>query len=445
MAPRSPPALDAVLASLVLHHLSAEGKRELFRDVAMRLEVGGALLIADIVEPANDRARAVFAEQWNEAIVNQTGEEGLRFFRNSKWNYYELGAIDPYDKPLAPRRPAPLARRGRLPRGRLLLDARRARRLRGIQVTPRPSVQPLAGVRVVNLGWIWAAPALAGAMADMGADVIKIETGRRVDNTRRSGALYKDVPLLNHSSLTLLRGQRSVTLDLANPESRDVALEIIAASDIVVENYRPGTVARWGLDYESVRRARPDVIMVSLSAGGQTGPLSKITTFGSTLSCLTGLDSIQGYFQDEPQAFGTAHIDPLNAYFGLTAALSALRHRERTGQGQYIDLGQWEATTTLFGAPILDYQWNGRVQGTMGNRDVSMAPHGVYPTRGADAWVAIAVENEAQWRSFRRALGGPAWAREPRFADMYRRLRNQDALDERIGAWTKNARHARRR
>ena len=298
--------------------------------------------------------------------------------------------------------------------------------------------QPLAGVRVVNLGWIWAAPALAGAMADMGADVIKIETGRRVDNTRRSGALYKDVPLLNHSSLTLLRGQRSVTLDLANPESRGVALEIIAASDIVVENYRPGTVARWGLDYESVRRARPDVIMVSLSAGGQTGPLSKITTFGSTLSCLTGLDSIQGYFQDEPQAFGTAHIDPLNAYFGLTATLSALRHRERTGQGQYIDLGQWEATTTLFGAPMLDYQWNGRVQGTMGNRDVSMAPHGVYPTRGADAWVAIAVENESQWRAFRRALGGPAWTREPRFADMYRRLRNQDALDERIGAWTKN-------
>ena len=300
------------------------------------------------------------------------------------------------------------------------------------------ATQPLAGVRVVNLGWIWAAPALAGAMADMGADVIKIETGRRVDNTRRSGALYKDVPLLNHSSLTLLRGQRSVTLDLANPESRGVALEIIATSDVVVENYRPGTVARWGLDYESVRRARPDVIMVSLSAGGQTGPLSKITTFGSTLSCLTGLDSIQGYFQDEPQAFGTAHIDPLNAYFGLTAALSALRHRERTGQGQYIDLGQWEATTTLFGAPMLDYQWNGRVQGTMGNRDVAMAPHGVYPARGEDAWVAIAVENESQWRAFRHALGNPAWVRELHFEDMYRRLRNQDALDERIGAWTKN-------
>ena len=305
----------------------------------------------------------------------------------------------------------------------------------------RGTTQPLAGVRVVNLGWIWAAPALAGAMADMGADVIKIETGRRVDNTRRSGALYKEVPLLNHSSLTLLRGQRSVTLDLANPESRDVALQIIAASDVVVENYRPGTVARWGLDYGSVRRARPDVIMLSLSAGGQTGPLSKITTFGSTLSCLTGLDSIQGYFQDEPQAFGTAHIDPLNAYFGFTAALSALRHRERTGRGQYIDLGQWEATTTLFGAPMLDYQWNGRVQGTMGNRDVAMAPARGLPGTGRRLPGSPSrLRSESQWRVFRKALGNPAWARELRFADMYRRLRNQDALDERIAAWTRQPR-----
>ena len=131
---------------------------------------------------------------------------------------------------------------------------------------------------MVNLGWIWAAPALAGAMADMGADVIKIETGRRVDNTRRSGALYKEVDLLNHSSLTLLRGQRSVTLDLAKPESRDLALQIVTTADVLVENYRPGTVARWGLDYPSVKLIRPDLIMISLSAGGQTGPLNKIST-----------------------------------------------------------------------------------------------------------------------------------------------------------------------
>ena len=273
-------------------------------------------------------------------------------------------------------------------------------------------------------------------MADMGADVIKIETGRRVDNTRRSGALYKEVDLLNHSSLTLLRGQRSVTLDLAKPESRDLALQIVTTADVLVENYRPGTVARWGLDYPSVKLIRPDLIMISLSAGGQTGPLNKISTFGSTLSCLTGLDSIQGYFQEEPQGFGTAHIDPLNAYFGLTSVLAALRYRDLTGQGQYIDAGQWEATTTLFGAQMLDYQWNNRIQGTIGNRDVSMAPHGVYPAHGDDNWIAIAVENERQWLAFRKAMGNPLWSRRTQFADMFRRLRHQEALDKRIANWT---------
>ena len=273
-------------------------------------------------------------------------------------------------------------------------------------------------------------------MADMGADVIKIETGRRVDNTRRSGALYKDVELLNHSSLTLLRGQRPRSI---SPTPRAAASRWESSPprrrrrELPAWHRRPlGARLRIG----AARPPRRHHGLALRRRADRPAEQDHHLRLHPLLS--HRLDSIQGYFQDEPQAFGTAHIDPLNAYFGLTAALSALRHRERTGQGQYIDLGQWEATTTLFGAPMLDYQWNGRVQGTMGNRDVAMAPHGVYPARGEDAWVAIAVENESQWRAFRRALGGPAWAREPRFADMYRRLRNQDALDERIGAWTKN-------
>ena len=297
--------------------------------------------------------------------------------------------------------------------------------------------QPLKNLRVINFGWIWAAPALSSALAEMGAEVIKVETGRRVDNTRRSGANFRDVPLHTHSSLTLLRGQKSITLDLGNKESAEIAHALLATADIAVENYRPGTVARWGLDYESVRKARPDIIMISLSAGGQTGPLSKISTFGSTLSCLTGLDSLQGYVDGPPQGFGTAHIDPLNAYFGLIAVMAALRHRERTGEGQYIDLGQWESTSTMFGSQSLDYQWNGRVQGPMGNRDAAMAPHGVYPSLGDDAWVSIAIETEEQWRSFTKALGKPSWSKRPHFADMYRRLRHQTDLDAHVSDWTR--------
>ena len=296
---------------------------------------------------------------------------------------------------------------------------------------------PLKRLRVILFGWIWAAPALAGALAEMGAEVIKIETRRRLDNTRRSGPDYRGAPQHTHSSLTLLRGQRAITLDLGNPESTQVALDLVRTADIAIENYRPGTIAGWGLDYEALRRARPDIIMISLSAGGQWGPLSKITTFGSTLSCLTGLDSLQGYLGGPPVAFGTAHIDPLNAYFAVVAVASALRHRDRTGQGQFIDLGQWEATSAMYGAQMLDYQWNGRVQGPMGNRDVAAAPHGVYPCLGDDEWVSIEVESEEQWRGFRRALGNPAWTRQPRFRDLYRRLRRQDELDEGVSAWTR--------
>ncbi len=296
---------------------------------------------------------------------------------------------------------------------------------------------PFRRLRVINFGWVWAAPALAGALADMGAEVIKIETGRRVDNTRRSGANYKDVPLHTHSSLTLLRGQRSITLDLSRPEGKDMALELVSTADIAVENYRPGTIGRWGLDYESLRTVRPDLIMISLSAGGQTGPLRQIATFGSTLSCLTGLDSMQGYVDGPPQPFGTALIDPLVGYLGLLSVLAALRHRDRTGQGQYIDLCQWEATSMMYGSQMLDYQWNGRVPGPVGNRDIAMAPHGVYPCAGADAWVAIAVDSEEQWRALRQAMGDPPWARQPRFADLYRRLRHQDVLDRALSQWTR--------
>ncbi len=306
-----------------------------------------------------------------------------------------------------------------------------------LEVVRRRCRLPLRHLRVINFGWIWAAPALCGALADLGAEVIKVETRRRVDNTRISAACYKDIPEHTHSSLTLLKGQRSITLDLGNPQSAEIARRLVATADIAVENYRPGTIERWGLGYRALRRVRPDLIMISLSAGGQTGPMRGITTFGSTLSCLTGLDSMQGYFDGKPQAFGTAHIDPYNAYMGLTAVLAALRHRNLTGEGQYIDLAQWEATAAMYGSQVLDYQWNGRIPSPIANRDPATAPHGVYPCKGVDAWIAIAVENEEQWQGFCRALDSPPWTREPRFADMYRRLRHQDELDDRVSAWAR--------
>ncbi len=285
---------------------------------------------------------------------------------------------------------------------------------------------PLEGIRVANLGWIWAAPVLGHLMADMGAQVVRIE----------SGISLKNVPAQTFNFHNIQRSAMSITLDLSKPEAVALTRRFIETCDVVIENYRPGTMERWGLSYRDLRQIRPDIIMASLSAAGQDGPLRSISTFGSSLGSLTGLDSLQGYYDNRPIPAGMALPDPFNGILGLYAILVALRHRQRTGRGQYIDLSQWEATTCTIGGPLLDWQMNRRIEGTRGNRDPAWAPHNVYPARGQDRWVAIAVKTQEEWLALRRAMGNPAWAFEPPFADAFRRLRNQDELDRRIAQWT---------
>ena len=296
---------------------------------------------------------------------------------------------------------------------------------------------PLRNLRVANFGWIWAAPMLGHLLADMGADVVRIESERRIDMMRVSGAVIHDVPSHSWNFFSIQRSVRSVTLDMTTDQAVAMALRLFSTCDVVIENYRPGTMERWGLGYEDIRRMRPDVIMVSMSAAGQDGPLSRITTFGSSLGGLAGTDAMQGYYDNRPIPGGMPPADPYNGILAFYAILAALRHRRLTGEGQYLDISQWEALTGTIGAPILDYQMTGRIEGTRGNRDPAWAPHNVYPCQGQDRWIAIAVKTDDEWRGFRRALGNPAWARQPRFADAYRRLRNQDALDTHITAWTR--------
>ncbi len=295
---------------------------------------------------------------------------------------------------------------------------------------------PLNGVRVANFGWIWAAPMLGHMMGDMGAEVVKIESEARVDMMRRSGITLRDVPNQPFNFHNIHRGGQSITVDLARPEAVQLTKRFLQTCDVVIENFRPGTMERFGLGYRDIREVRADVIMVSLSSAGQTGPLKGISTFGSSLGSLTGLDSLQGYYDNRPIPAGMALADPYNGVSALFAILTALRQRRKTGRGQYIDISQWEATTCTIGAPILDWQMNQRIDGTRGNHDPAWAPHNVYPSLGEDRWVAIAVRTEEEWRAFRRALGGPAWSRDPRFRDAFRRLRNQDALDRHIARWT---------
>ena len=312
-------------------------------------------------------------------------------------------------------------------------------------------LRPLDGLRVIDFWWVAVGPVLASLLADMGAEVIKVESSKRLDYCRLIPApvlegerqaeafasraeIIDTVPLFHNYN----RGKKSVTVDLRHPGAPALLKRLVATADVVVENFSPRVLREIGLDWEALRAVKPDLVMISCSAAGQTGPWSDLKTFAPSLSSLAGLESLVGYPGERVLgmlAFGYA--DPSNAHHGALAVLAALWHRERTGQGQYIDMSQLEATVGLAGESLMDYFMNGRVAGPEGSRHRSMAPHANYPCRGEDQWVAIAVEDDAAWVRLVEAIGGPAWAREERFATLAGRQAHLEELDRRLAEWTR--------
>jgi benzylsuccinate CoA-transferase BbsF subunit len=293
------------------------------------------------------------------------------------------------------------------------------------------------GLRVTNFGWFWVATVMGNILADLGAEVVKVESRTSFDNARATTVGLAGSQGEGLFTINVQHSLKSIQINLSTPEGVRIAKELVQQSDVVIENYRPGVMERLGLSYRELRKIRPDLIMVSASAYGQEGPLRTASGFGTNLACVTGMDTLQGYGKDEPRPFNVAILDPMNGVLGAYALLAALRHRAGTGEGQYIDIAQAEATLSMFGAPLLDYDFNKRVHHAIGNRDLTSAPHDVYPCRGDDSWVSIAIATDAEWRCFCDATGNTAWAGDPRFADAYLRLRNQDALDTLIAEWTR--------
>jgi benzylsuccinate CoA-transferase BbsF subunit len=296
---------------------------------------------------------------------------------------------------------------------------------------------PFKNLRVINFGWVWAAPVLAHTLADMGAEVIKIESHKRPDIIRVLPPLLQEKPLESLYAHATLRNNYGVTLDLAAPLGQAIAKDLVKTADVVIENFTPRVMPRYGLGYRDLRKIRPDIVMISMSAAGQDGPLAGITTYGAIISCLAGLDRHQGYIgREKPVRFGITVPDPLMGILGAFVVMAALRHRAKTGRGQYIDLSQWEACTALLGGPIMDYILNRRIQYPRGNRDEMMAPHGAYLCKGIDAWVAIAVKTDEEWQRLAGAMGRPDLAQDERYADVYARQTHHDELDTLISRWT---------
>ena len=299
---------------------------------------------------------------------------------------------------------------------------------------------PLEGIRVANFGWVWAGPVVGQTLAFLGAEVYKIESESRIDLTRglppfAGGVRDPSRSLSNHACWA---GNGSVTLNLKTEEARDLAKQIIAKSDVVIENFGPGVMDGWGLSYDELRRIKPDIVMFSMPAAGLFGPLKDIRTYGLSLTSTTGLDSLTGYFGGPPIPVENAFSDPYNGIMGAFAVLTALRHRDRTGRGQHVDYSQQEAVMQMVGPAFMDYEMNGRVAGTLGNRHPlgAAAPHGVFPCMGEDRWISIAVMDDDEWRGLVHAMNQPDWASAPELDCSAGRVEHLEAIHEKLTEWT---------
>ncbi len=290
---------------------------------------------------------------------------------------------------------------------------------------------PFAGVRAIEFGWNWAGPVVGMLLADLGAEVIRVESRSRLDFMRHWDHAR---PFFANAN----RGKRSVTVDAKLPDGRQLIHRLAAKSDIVFDNFAADVMCRLGLGYEPLRAARPDLIVLSMAMAGQDGPLSHLRGFATAATGFVGLELAIGYPDSGPVGGPFFPLGDLcAAVYSVIALAAALRHRERTGEGQFIDLSQVEAAATLMTEAIVDLQLTGRVPGPNGNHHSRLAPHGIYPSNEADRWVALAVRDDAEWQRLRVALGDPAWAQDADLATASGRVVRADELDEHLAGWTR--------
>ena len=284
---------------------------------------------------------------------------------------------------------------------------------RGQPVEPS---QLLKGLRVLDFTWVWSGPMVTSILADLGAEVIKVEHPARLDSLRlRARPLRHGEPMegpqgeLNPWFNQLNHGKKSVIADLKSPDSRERLLRLVQSCDLVVENMRPGALAASGLGYHDLAARNPGLVMLSMSMAGQTGPLAQMKGYAGIMTSMAGLESITGYASLAPDApftgmTMTALGDPNGAAHGMAALLAALYRRAATGQGAWIDLAQTDAILAIMAAPILEAQLHGHAP-VRGNVHPGMFPHGHYPCAGEDRWLALAIAGDAQWRKLVAAIG----------------------------------------
>ncbi|MDO8491861.1 MAG: CoA transferase [Dehalococcoidia bacterium] len=297
--------------------------------------------------------------------------------------------------------------------------------------------QALKGVKVANFAWVGVGPLHVRYLALHGATVVRVESHARPD-TLRLMMPYRGGPGINNSPwfAEINPNAYGISINMGKPSGLEIAWRLIEWADIMIESFIPGTMKKWSLDYENVRKKKPDIIYVSTCQMGQTGPYAKFAGFGYQAGGISGFTYISGMPDTTPGPTQIAYTDVIAPRFGAAALLAALDYRRRTGKGQYLEQGQFETSCHFLAPHIMDYLISKRVLERNGNRNPSAAPHGVYPCRGSDRWCALAVFNDEEWRSLACVMGRSELADAPSFATVLARKKNEDELDALIAGWT---------
>ena len=308
----------------------------------------------------------------------------------------------------------------------------------------RMTKKPLEGIRVIDTSYVFAGPYATGLLGDLGAEVIKVEGPTRPDFTRGgafSGMLpdneAKADPWNRMSAYNLVnRGKKSVVVDLTRKEGREVLIDLIKVSDVIVENFTPRVMRGWGLDYLNMQKINPGIIMVSNTGYGRGGPYSAYPAQATTQEATHGLAAVTGYADGEPSKAGQSFVDFLAAWSIAAAALLGLRYRRRFGRGLWVDIGMYQLGCYNVSEYVLDSLANGAPGARIGNRHRQFAPQGCYRCAGTDAWCALSVRDDQEWGALCGVIGQSDLANDPRFATEVARRANHDAIDAIITRWT---------
>jgi crotonobetainyl-CoA:carnitine CoA-transferase CaiB-like acyl-CoA transferase len=285
-------------------------------------------------------------------------------------------------------------------------------------------VSPIAGLKVFDFTHVFAGPFCTRTLADLGADVVHVESATRDPGDR-------------HRASYAHRNKRSIALDLKSEAGYSIAARLARDADVIVENFSAGVMRRLKLDYETLSAGNPRLIYISLSGYGHTGPRSSWTSMNMNLQAYTGLMLTTGAEGDPPTAISNSWNDYIGGLHGIIAVLTAIEERAASGRGRNIDLSQFECSVATVGALLMASAVSGRPPKRLGNRSTSAAPQGAYPCAGEDEWCVLVVESDEQWRALAGVIGRPELAADDRFATVVGRLRHHDDIDAAIAAWTR--------